>query len=313
MAVIGTLTTLSAIVVDTNFYQPMSFDLYTLIQKPTITPLNNLFYNTDKSNLAQHGLHPFYQHAIVNIPQLLGPMYLLLLISPRLGVRLYSALAGCSLLSLFPHQEARFLVPAVPLLLSSIRFPKSQTRTWIGTWIAFNISLGVLMGVYHQGGVVPAQLYIGMEQQKNHYFANVGTVVWWKTYPPPTWLMGSRGQRSEGIKIVDMMGAEKDAVAEVIAANSLCNYGGDSFGSQNSQTLVVAPRSAGVPTSFELTGSSAMLRPKVKTIEMREIWRYTRHLNLDDLNWAEDGLWGTLRRVVAKRGIQIYQASAICD
>ena len=174
----------------------------------------------------------------------------------------------------------------------------------------FNIVLGILMGIYHQGGVVPAQLHIGGEN--NIDFKQSGTVVWWKTYPPPTWLLGSRNRGSEGIRIVDMMGAKRDAVTEVIVANAMCNNESDSARLQNRQTLVVAPRSASVPALVELD-RSATVRPVDNRIEMREIWRYDRHLNLDDLDWAEDGMWGTLSRVVGRRGIGIYQASAICD
>ncbi|KAL6071018.1 Mannosyltransferase [Balamuthia mandrillaris] len=48
-----------------------------------ITPLNSLLYNARPENLAQHGLHPNYLHAVVNMPMLFGPMLLLLLISVK--------------------------------------------------------------------------------------------------------------------------------------------------------------------------------------------------------------------------------------
>ena len=311
MMFVGALTTLSAITIDTNFYQPMSFDLYTLTQKPTITPLNNIMYNTDTSNLAQHGIHPLYQHAFANLPQLLGPVFPLLLLSPRLGTRLYSAIAGCVLLSLFPHQEARFLLPAVPLLLSSVRLPKRQAQAWIGVWLLFNTVLGFLMGIYHQGGVVPAQLHIGAED-KGKFFGNIGTVIWWKTYPPPTWLLGSRDQGLERIKVVDMMGSKKDSVVEAIIANTVCDSTSDTRELRNQQTLIVAPRSARVPALAELDGT--LVGGSVgKKMEIREIWRYDGHLNLDDLDWAGDGVWGTLSRVVGERGIGIYQVSGVCE
>lgn len=33
-------------------------------------------YNSDKSNLEQHGLHPLYLHFLVNFPMLFGPLVL---------------------------------------------------------------------------------------------------------------------------------------------------------------------------------------------------------------------------------------------
>ncbi|KAF2231931.1 glycosyltransferase family 22 protein [Viridothelium virens] len=300
LIVVGALTALSAIVIDTNFYQPMSFDLYTLVQKPTITPLNNFLYNTVTENLSQHGLHPFYQHMLVNLPQFLGPAFPLLLLSPRLSTRLFSALVGCALLSLFPHQEARFLLPAVPLLLSSIRLPKRQTRTWIGVWIIFNGVLGLFMGVFHQGGVVPAQLHVGRE-----WNGKIGTVIWWKTYPPPTWLLGSRqGQVSGNIETVNLMGAKTGVIIEAIA-ESVCEK-------ESELTLVVAPRSAGVPALADLSNS---LTPRAgsKDTGIMQTWSYYQHVNLDDLDWAQDSVWGTLGRVVREQGIAIYAVSATCN
>lgn len=38
----------------------------------TWTILNNLRYNLDETNLAQHGLHPRYLHLLVNYPVLFG-------------------------------------------------------------------------------------------------------------------------------------------------------------------------------------------------------------------------------------------------
>ena len=66
-----------AITADTNFYNP-SASLSTLFTSPTITPLNSLLYNAQSSNLASHGLHPYYQHLLASLPLLLGPSLCLL-------------------------------------------------------------------------------------------------------------------------------------------------------------------------------------------------------------------------------------------
>lgn len=45
-----------------------------------ITPLNNLLYNLNVDNLAQHGLHPRYTHFVINLPLLFGPLALFALL-----------------------------------------------------------------------------------------------------------------------------------------------------------------------------------------------------------------------------------------
>ncbi len=40
----------------------------------TFTPLNSYRYNADPANLAQHGLHPRWTHAAVNMPMMFGPL-----------------------------------------------------------------------------------------------------------------------------------------------------------------------------------------------------------------------------------------------
>ena len=47
----------------------------------TLTPITSLLYNLDPTNLAAHGLHPHWQHALVNAPVMFGPAALLLLVS----------------------------------------------------------------------------------------------------------------------------------------------------------------------------------------------------------------------------------------
>lgn len=38
-----------------------------------VTPYNNLLYNLSPENLAEHGLHPRWLHAVVNLPMVVGP------------------------------------------------------------------------------------------------------------------------------------------------------------------------------------------------------------------------------------------------
>lgn len=151
-----------------------------------ITPWNFIRYNLDSNNLALHGVHSRATHLLVNLPQLLGPG--LLLLRPRwTSLPMQTTISALSLLSLAPHQEARFLLPLVPILCSQMdldQFAKPKTkRILLAAWLAFNLLLGILMGVFHQGGVIPAQVKI-------REFGKSATLIWWKTYTPPLWLTG---------------------------------------------------------------------------------------------------------------------------
>lgn len=63
----------------------------------TLTPITSLLYNVDPINLAAHGLHPHWQHALVNAPIMFGPAALLLLVSAGvMGLgRVLTALHRC--------------------------------------------------------------------------------------------------------------------------------------------------------------------------------------------------------------------------
>ena len=180
---IASFTTLIAIAIDTEYYRGHQLHLRQLLSTAVFTPLNNLTYNLDPANLAQHGVHPYWQHFVANLPQLLGPLFPLVFASSRKSTLFWSGIAGTALLSCFKHQEARFLLPAVPLLLSSIKLPTRFQRVWIGAWVGFNILAATIFGRYHQAGVVPVQAWIAKQE-------NIGEVFWWKTYSPPHWILG---------------------------------------------------------------------------------------------------------------------------
>jgi len=288
------LTTLFAITLDTTFYNPNAPLLSTLLQTPTITPLNSLLYNSQTTNLASHGLHPHYQHLIASLPLLLGPSLPLLLTSPKQKsshLPLLSALSGTAFLSCIPHQEPRFLLPAVPLILSSIHLPRSKTRTryWLASWMIFNAGFGVLMGVYHQGGVVPVQIWLG--QQKD-VTANMNEVLWWRTYSPPIWLLDHNP-----IKTTDLMGIPFLSLQSKLRASFSANC------DPTESVGLVAPYSS--TALDELAGGDDEL-------EMEGLWRYSRHLNLDDLDFGEEGVWRTVNRVLGRRGLVVWRIRRKC-
>lgn len=127
------------------------------------TPLQNIIYNRSLDNLSKHGIHSIFTHVFINIPVLLGPLLLLLIFhAKKLNVSnlpLLSAISGVAVHSLIPHQEARFLLPAVPLLIVSCDFRlltsrKVITKLAVFATVVFNVIMVALMGSFHQSGLI---------------------------------------------------------------------------------------------------------------------------------------------------------------
>ncbi|KAL8710914.1 MAG: hypothetical protein Q9220_004513 [cf. Caloplaca sp. 1 TL-2023] len=284
-----------AIAVDTYFYHDSTSTLFQLLRlDPTVTPLNSLRYNTSVSNLSLHGIHPPHQHLIASLPLLLGPALFLLWNTRSLNLRILSAISALVLLSLIPHQEARFLMPIVPLTLSSVRLPKSMRlkRYWFGIWIVFNTILGGFMGIYHQGGVVSAQLWLGRQQEQA---LGVSNVFWWRTYSPPVWLLGEKD-----LITTDLMGMQTEKMKEnVLGALVQC-------GQQRKNGVgLVAPWS-----SMEL---DTWIQNQRAELSFEKMWMTRNHLNLDDLDIEKDGFSATMKRVIGRRGLVVWKIRRRCD
>lgn len=301
IAASGLFTTSVAIALDTAFYTPHSISWADLLWHPVITPFNNLLYNVSPANLAQHGLHPWYQHLLVNIPQLLGPAAILLFTQPHLSLRLYSAISGLFVLSIVQHQEARFLLPTIPLILSSVQLPKRQTvlRIWVALWIIFNAIFGMLMGIYHQGGIVPGQVFMSKQPDATQ-------AIWWKTYTPPIWLLNGK---NEVLQTRDVMGMKGEALFEELEKLATCDTPADrrsnEYLKEKNGTYLIAPLSADWLDPY-------LPNKGLEGLRFREVWRHKNHLNLDDLDFAEDGVWNTLARVVGRRGLAAWRVTKSC-
>lgn len=311
---------------------------------PVLTPLNNIRYNSQVSNLAEHGLHPNYQHLIVNLPQLLGPALAPLISagwpyswdSLKVSLdnpRLTSAATGTAILSLIPHQEPRFLLPCVPLLLTCVRIPSSPfwRRTFWISWSLFNAFMSILMGLYHQGGVIPAQIAIPNIIAQHSTKSDSAQVFWWKAYPPPTYLLGPPPENPQtgnsiNINTTTLMGLPQLSLMSTLTTvmeqhSPPCEPSFLDFfliGKEYMDIYLAAPFSAWrlhhlqplPPThNFTFTLDTEASSP---SLQFTHIYTADQHINLDDLDFGEDGILPTLSRIVGRRGLGIWRVEKIC-
>lgn len=307
------------------------------------------------SNLKAHGLHPHYQHILINLPQLLGPALLLLIPSPpRISdfdidrmlnnPRLTAAITGSVILSVIPHQEPRFLLPCIPLILTCTSMPESRIwrqRFWV-TWAIFNGAMSILMGVYHQGGVVSTQLAIpdiirsSLSDTQN--IAKTVEVHWWKTYPPSLYMLGppiSNPITNDTITISTdpLLGANKTNLFDSLTTNlPACEDKDDLLsrianaiaGAQYpTEVLLVAPLSAWrfepgqtIPPvsnfSFSFPAPSVKGTAPRNALQLTHLNNYRKHINLDDMDFGDDGFMPTLTRVVGRRGLGVWRVEREC-
>lgn len=226
-------------------------------------------------------------------------------------MRAASAISATILLSVFPHQEPRFLIPCVPLLLSCFHMQSTRKQFVLlqGAWVIFNVAMAVLMGIYHQGGVIPTQLAIPgiIADHRAGQDAGAATVFWWKTYSPPRWLLGE----SLDITTNDLMGIPGgELINHLNHALPTCSVDANNL-DKDKGIYVVAPKSATFLDRYIPT-STPQSNEEEEDIELHELWYYENHLNLDDLDFGDDGVIPTLSRVVGRRGLGVWAARRRC-
>ncbi|CAH01341.1 glycosylphosphatidylinositol-alpha 1,2 mannosyltransferase [Kluyveromyces lactis] len=263
-----------------------------------IAPLNNLLYNMKVDNIAQHGLHPRYTHLLINLPLICGPI-ILLFISQKAVLKLpaLSCISGILMLSLFRHQELRFIIPVLPLLCASMNLDNFDTffqaETIITSWLVFNIVMGLIMGVFHQAGIIPLISYFSGEEFPVH--------IWWKTYSPPTWMYSnpdltvSTTNFKENVEFVDN-------IPWHVVSNHVVDLKGSDIELLN-KTL----------TKFsENTDSIQLIMPNTvldKLTPLQSQWKFItewetqQHLDLDHIDMPD---WTTI-----KPGLRLYNVSLI--
>jgi phosphatidylinositol glycan class Z len=154
-----------------------------------VGPWVNLLYNANPSNLAKHGVHPWFTHILVNLQLMFAPMSLLLLASLRRPIRhaslLWSIALPLMLLSAFPHQEFRFLYPMLtPLALIASKYWDSKIFRILHMLFAL-----VITGFFalHQGNISTALRQAGIVCSQAQQPCCITAC---NVYMAPTYLLG---------------------------------------------------------------------------------------------------------------------------
>eukprot|EP01105_Mastigella_eilhardi_P001913 TRINITY_DN1233_c0_g1_i1.p1 TRINITY_DN1233_c0_g1~~TRINITY_DN1233_c0_g1_i1.p1 ORF type:complete len:592 (+),score=128.51 TRINITY_DN1233_c0_g1_i1:121-1776(+) len=213
---------------------------------PVLTPLNFARYNANASNLAQHGLHPRYTHALVNLPLMFGPAALA--VASAVASWLWSAksrsaamtverlalcacvASGLALLSFVPHQEPRFLAPlAMPLALAAAPAFARAGALRRTSWIALAVAPALYFGLLHQAGIVPAIAHVDAAQNAlQQLLPDAHTdVIFFHTYMPPRHLFvagAATGNPPHVIEMSNHTAAELRERVEASTSAGACIY-----------------------------------------------------------------------------------------
>ena len=223
--------------------------------------------------------------------------------------------------------------------------------------------MAVLMGIYHQGGVIETQL--GIPQIISQAISTSQTqsppstgrsllsgdtsstaIFWWKTYPPPLHLLGhgpyninTKDQvnvTTEALMGLSVQGLEERLASAVGPCNPSTSAGFLQDPSLDSAlplkldkyqaNFFVCPLSA-LPRLYSHSGTDKTwserrgldwaLSPQSQGEGDWEIFGtlvgiHRNHINLDDLDFPEDGVLGTFNRVIGSRGLGVWHVQQRC-
>ncbi|CAK9806874.1 GPI mannosyltransferase 4 [Anthophora plagiata] len=239
----GIPTTIFFILVDSFYFGYLTMgeigNLDISMNNFVVTPLNFLRYNVNVKNLQQHGLHPHFLHFIVNIPLLYNALGVIGLATfgrmlysglkaqwlnlPRIqsvvGLMTTSFIVPIIVLSIFPHQEPRFIIPTL-LPLAFLYAPNITQISGVDTiaritenngcrnafqprnklnklqifWFICNIGLTFFYGFAHQGGVLPLSSHIATELKAKPDLTHIHLFTS-HTYSIPTALLHLRNTK----------------------------------------------------------------------------------------------------------------------
>lgn len=218
-------TSFLLVVFDTNFYTDLFVDFWNIASNDIvcniiITPWNFMRYNSQSSNLEKHGIHPRYLHLlnllfignVLVVPvyaDLFRIIYSKIRRQPLSGIKLwrfFTIITPVALLSIFPHQEPRFLLPLIlPICLAfrskvtmgkGLKFREELVggnhltkKRFLMPWLAINFVLFLFYSYVHQSGVTQSLFYLHDEVHSKDFRANETSIIFAGIYLPPQHLL----------------------------------------------------------------------------------------------------------------------------
>ncbi|THD28484.1 Mannosyltransferase [Fasciola hepatica] len=194
-------------------------------------------YNSRTEHLSEHGLHPPYLHLFVNIPLIFGPVVGFLALWPPCTVRSSQTLLWIcvalplAFLSCVPHQEARFLLPLVPFILTLAGKRLEQFADRISnqkryqllllvlfiSWCLQQFCLTLLFGWFHQAGVISYLKSVPIPRSDS---MDCPVHIFYHTYMPPRFPLGRLINTTTPFGtchgLVDLSGSPRDRLEETV-------------------------------------------------------------------------------------------------
>ena len=291
MLVTAALTFLIAITVDTEIYADTRPQLRNLIDSSIITPWNNLSYNLNPENLAKHGLHPFWQHIGAQLTTTHRS---------RVPVDLPIKQNEHPLLvrhhrnrNPFVFQTPRTSLPTTRRALTLILNQHPPTP---------HKSLGRLLDNLQRHSRRPLRR---IPPRRHSPSAKIHRAA--KTRCPSLLVENLHAHRCGSTVISKKSRRQTSRVLDHSKITSELFNKGHCVREQRPRHLLVAPASATFLDKYIETEKKPFVG-----ITLQELWRYDRHIGLDDLDFEEDGVWPTLQRVIGRRGLVIWQINKQC-
>ncbi|XP_078266418.1 GPI alpha-1,2-mannosyltransferase 4-like [Rhinoraja longicauda] len=245
-------------------------------QHLVLTPVNLILYNLDQKSLVAHGSHPWFTHLTLNSFLLFGCLHLFVVVSGtkmmvskfackansrttcknHLENKLSSQFSSIShfdmylflvylipilFLSLFSHQESRYIVPLiVPLVILSA--PKCDIFQWKIIIVLFNILGSVLFGCLHQGGLIPSLSYLEkiLHSKNQMVQQNEYDLIFYHTYMPPRYLLNVKSNQ-EFIRIIDLGGSDVHVLNSTVNGLLDNSYSKHIGKNQKKNIYIIAP------------------------------------------------------------------------
>lgn len=319
------IITMLIIAVDTWYYRNAYFrfllsnikelNLKEMAYKLVVTPVNFVFYNYQTKNLENHGLHPYWLHWFVNVPLVFGVLgiyatykFIVTVINARETNSLtlvlnFSWIVPVCGLTIFPHQEPRFLIPLIlPLILLHGK-KIYESKTLFTLWILGNFGCGFFYSVLHQGGITPCLFHLSKSINESK---NPIELIFFRTYLPPRYLL--QLDKSDIRVTITDVGEKK--------LEDLVNLVQKTLKSKSPQTEVYTIIPGSISSSINFMSQMQQSDDKKKFVLSRAQYFYP-HLCTEDLPNTEllyrcattnCKFWGILKQQLS---LQMYKVSYI--